>query len=117
MQRTSTRSFKQKHLCKTMPNFLTRVPAVAYSRFPQFPSGARVEHNRITSTPRGIQRGPLRPTHPMKIRVAHGARRHEVTISGSATVAELKDKLQPLTGVPPQAQVPLTPPTQTRLQP
>ena len=40
----------------------------------------------------------------MKIRVAHGARRHEVTISGSATVAELKDKLQPLTGVPAQLQ-------------
>ena len=41
----------------------------------------------------------------MQIRLAHGARRHEVTISGSATVAELKDKLQPLTGVPPELQV------------
>ena len=40
----------------------------------------------------------------MKIRVAHGARRHEVTIPGSTTVAELKEKLQPLTGVPPEAQ-------------
>ena len=41
----------------------------------------------------------------MKIRVNHGMRRHEVTIPGSATVAELKDKLQPLTGVPPELQV------------
>ena len=41
----------------------------------------------------------------MQIRLAHGARRHEVMISGSATVAELKEKLQPLTGVPPELQV------------
>ena len=41
----------------------------------------------------------------MQIRLAHGARRHEVMISGSATVAELKEKLQPLTGVPPKLQV------------
>ena len=41
----------------------------------------------------------------MQNRVAPGARRHEVTISASATVAELKDKLQPLTGVPPELQV------------
>ena len=36
---------------------------------------------------------------------SRSARRHEVTISASATVAELKDKLQPLTGVPPELQV------------
>eukprot|EP00320_Phaeocystis_rex_P006915 CAMPEP_0119080450 /NCGR_PEP_ID=MMETSP1178-20130426/112023_1 /TAXON_ID=33656 /ORGANISM="unid sp, Strain CCMP2000" /LENGTH=234 /DNA_ID=CAMNT_0007063051 /DNA_START=26 /DNA_END=730 /DNA_ORIENTATION=+ len=40
----------------------------------------------------------------MKIRVAHGARRHEVMIPGSTTVADLKDKLQQLTGVPAEAQ-------------
>ena len=50
----------------------------------------------------GSRRGRLNAA--MKIRVAHGARQHEVTISGSATVAELKDKLQPLTGVPPELQ-------------
>ena len=40
----------------------------------------------------------------MKVRVAHGARRHEVLIPGSTTIADLKDKLQQLTGVPAEAQ-------------
>ena len=41
----------------------------------------------------------------MKIKVAHGERpAFEINIQGSATVADLKDKLAQLTGVPPDKQ-------------
>ena len=40
----------------------------------------------------------------MKLLIMHEKKRHEVLIAGSATIMELKEKLQPITGVDAEAQ-------------